>query len=150
MRTRSLGFSLLELLIAVGIIGILASMAFSGFQQYVLNSKQTAAKAVLLDIAQKQPQFLADRRSTYAPCLSSTYLYPTLTAADCATNHLSISVPADVSALYGFSITLVASPPGYTAVAVPIASEVGTTSFHIDHSGKRLKGTSGVAGTEKW
>jgi hypothetical protein len=35
-------------------------------------------------------------------------------------------------------------------VATPIASEVGTTSFHIDQSGKRLKGVNGVAGTQTW
>lgn len=144
------GFSLIELLIVAAIIGILLAIAIPGYQQYVLSAKQAAARAVLLDIAQKQPQFLADRRSTYARCLSSTYLYGGLTAADCATDHLSLSVPADVGALYGFSITLSSPPPGYAAVATPISSEVGTTSFHIDHSGKRLKGVSGVAGTTTW
>lgn len=150
MQTKSSGFSLIELMIVVAIIGVLIAVAIPGYQQYVLNGKQAAAKAILLDIAQKQPQFLVDRRSTYAPCLSATYLYPSLTSADCATEHLSLSVPSDVSALYGFSIALSSPPPGYAATATPISSEVGTTSFHIDHSGKRVKGVNGVAGTEKW
>lgn len=150
MKARSSGFSLVELMIVAAIIGILLAVAVPGYQEYVLRSKQGAARAVLLDIAQKQPQFLADRRSTYAPCLSATYLYPALAAATCATEHLSLSVPPDVGALYGFSITLSSPPPGYTAVAIPISSEVGTVSFHIDHSGKRLKGVNGVAGTQTW
>lgn len=150
MQTKSSGFSLIELMIVAAIIGILLAVAIPGYQQYILSAKQAAAKSVLLDIAQKQPQFLADRRSTYAPCLSATYLYPALSAATCATEHLSLYVPPDVGALYGFSITLSSPPPGYTAVAIPISSEVGTTSFHIDHSGKRLKGVSGVAGTQTW
>lgn len=149
-RAGNGGFTLIELMIVAAIIGILLAVAIPGYQQYILSAKQAAARAVLLDIAQKQPQFLADRRSTYARCLSSTYLYGGLSAADCATEHLSLSVPDDVSALYGFSITLSSPPPGYTAVATPISSEVGTTSFHIDHSGKRLKGVSGVAGTTTW
>jgi type IV pilus assembly protein PilE len=147
---RSAGFSLIELMVVVAVIGILLAIAIPSYQQYILNSKQAAAKAVLLDIAQKEPQFLADRRSTYAKCISSTYLYGGLTAADCTTEHLSLSVPPDVAALYGFSITLSGPPPGYVAVATPIASEVGTTSFHIDQSGKRLKGINGVAGTQTW
>lgn len=150
MRNRSSGFTLLELMIVAAIVGILLAVAIPGYQQYILRGKQAGARAVLLDIAQKQPQFLADRRSTYAPCLSATYLYPALASATCATEHLSLSVPPDVSALYGFSIALSSPPPGYTAVATPLSGEVGTTSFHIDHSGKRLKGISGVAGTEQW
>jgi type IV pilus assembly protein PilE len=147
---RLTGFSLIELMIVVAIIGILLAIAIPGYQEYILHSKQAAAKAVLLDIAQKQPQFLADRRSSYSRCLSSTYLYGGLTAADCATEHLSITVPPEVAALYGFSISLHASPPGYAAAAIPLSPEVGTTSFHIDHAGKRLKGVNGVAGTEPW
>lgn len=150
VRSRSWGFSLIELMIVVAVIGILLAVAIPGYQEYILRSKQGAAKAVLLDIAQKQPQFLADRRTTYARCLSSTYLYGGLTAADCVTEHLSLTVPPDVAALYGFSITLSGPPPGYTAVATPISGEVGTSSFHIDHSGKRLKGINGVAGTQTW
>lgn len=150
VQSRQTGFSLIELMMVVGIIGILLAIAIPSYQEYVLRSKQAAAKAFLLDIAQKEPQFLADRRSTYAKCISSTYLYGGLTAADCTTEHLSLAVPSDVAALYGFSITLSGPPPGYMAVATPIASEVGTTSFHIDQSGKRLKGVNGVAGTQTW
>lgn len=135
LRSAALrGFSLIELMMVVAIIGILVGVAIPGYQQYILRGKQAGAKAVLFDIAQKQPQFLADRRSTYGANLAE----------------LSISVPPDIALLYSFSITLSSPPPGYTAVATPISSEVGTTSFHIDHSGNRLLGVSGVAGTEKW
>ncbi len=154
MTNKIRGFSLTELMIVVAVIGILAAVAIPNYQQYILRGKQGAAKAVLLDIAQKQPQFLADRRSTYADCLSATY--PAADPALCAgppANHLSITPPADVLALYTFSITLRASPPGYTAIATPIpakAGEVGTTSFHITEAGKKLTGVNGTVGTTTW
>jgi type IV pilus assembly protein PilE len=144
------GFSLVELMMVVAVIGILAGVAIPSYQQYILRSKQNAAKSVLFDIAQKQPQFLADRRSTYALCLSATYLYPALTAADCETSHLSLTPPAETTALYGFYITLSTPPPGFVAVAKPISAEVGTTSFHLDQAGNRLTGVNGVVGTTKW
>ena len=121
-------------MVVTAIIGILAAIVIPSYTSYILRSKQAAAKAVLLDIAQKQPQYLADRRSTYAGTVAQ----------------LSLSPPADVAALYSFTITLTATPPGYVAAATPIATEVGTTSFHIDHSGNRLIGVNGVAGTSKW
>jgi type IV pilus assembly protein PilE len=144
VKARPSGFSLLELMIVVAISGVLLAVAIPSYQEYVLRGKQGAARAVLLNIAQKQPQFLADRRSTYAPCLSATYLYGGLTAAACATEHLSLYVPEDVSALYGFTITLSSPPPGYVAVATPLTSAVGTTVFKIDQAGKRTKVVDGV------
>lgn len=134
MKVKAKGFSLIELMITVAIIGVIAAIAIPGYQGYILRSKQAGAKAVLLDIAQKQPQFLADRRSTYAESMIE----------------LGLSAEAQITALYEFSITLSLLPPGYVAVAKPIDAQVGTTSFHIDNAGVRLKGINGVAGTETW
>ena len=45
-------FSLIELLIAITIVGVLTAIAVPGYQNYVLQSARTAAGACLLEYAQ--------------------------------------------------------------------------------------------------
>jgi len=48
---RSAGFTLIELMIAVAVIGILASIAYPSYQRYVTESRRTDAKAILMEVA---------------------------------------------------------------------------------------------------
>ena len=59
------GFTLTELLIVVVIVGILASVAIPSYQQYVTRAKRSAAQSLMLEIAARQEQYLADNK-TYA------------------------------------------------------------------------------------
>lgn len=70
MNGRSSGFTLLELVIAVTIVGILAAIAVPSYQMYARKAKRTAAQRVLLDIANRQERFYLDNR-TYTTNLTS-------------------------------------------------------------------------------
>lgn len=48
---KQTGFTLIELMIAVVILGILASFAFTSYQRYVLKSNRAEAKAELMNVA---------------------------------------------------------------------------------------------------
>ena len=48
---RSAGFTLIELMIAVAIVGILASIAYPSYQKYVIESRRTDARALLMRAA---------------------------------------------------------------------------------------------------
>ncbi|GIU22934.1 type IV pilin protein [Shewanella schlegeliana] len=60
---RIKGFTLIELMIAVAIIGILASVAYPSYVEYVAQSGRSDAKVMLLDAANQQEQFYLDNRN---------------------------------------------------------------------------------------
>ena len=51
------GFSLIELMIVVAIVGILAAVGVAGYQRYVLSAQMSEAESVLIDIAAKQAAY---------------------------------------------------------------------------------------------
>jgi len=53
----SRGFSLIELLITLGIIGILASIAYPSYQNHMQKTNRTEGKTTLLEILSKQQNF---------------------------------------------------------------------------------------------
>lgn len=59
---RFRGFSLIELLIAVAIIGILASIAYPSYTDFVARSNRTEAQRELLRVANLEEQFYVDNR----------------------------------------------------------------------------------------
>jgi type IV pilus assembly protein PilE len=58
------GFTLIEVMIVVTIVGILMAIALPSYKDYVLRSHRTDAHSSLIDIAARQERFVA-QRNTY-------------------------------------------------------------------------------------
>ena len=56
---RGGGFTLVELMIVLAIIGILASIAYPGYASYIARSRRIEGQMALLDILQQQERYYA-------------------------------------------------------------------------------------------
>jgi len=68
-QKHQMGFSLLELMIAVAVLGIISSIAYPSYLKQVQKSKRTPAKVELMRIAQLQESFYVQNLS-YAKTLT--------------------------------------------------------------------------------
>ncbi|HEV7813645.1 MAG TPA: type IV pilin protein [Janthinobacterium sp.] len=56
---RGAGFTLIELMIVLTIIGILAAMVYPSFHRYVVRSKRVQAQGLLLQLMQQQERYFS-------------------------------------------------------------------------------------------
>ena len=75
------GVTLLELMIVVVIIGLLASIAYPSYREFVERAKRTEARALLLQIAIDQERFYL-QNSTFATMVQLQYDEPQITDSE--------------------------------------------------------------------
>lgn len=71
MKSHQSGFTLIELMITVAIIGLLVSIAFPSYQDSVRRSKRAEGRAALASLMQQQERYLG-QRGTYAAFTDGT------------------------------------------------------------------------------
>ena len=95
------GFTLVELMVVVGIIGILATIAIPNFRKYQAKSKTTEAKIQLSSVYTTQESMLLEY-DTYASCLTSGGYNPS---------------PDEANRFYGIGFGAVSTQDGVAATA---------------------------------
>jgi len=66
---RQRGFTLVELIVAVSIVGLLTAIALPTYRTYTMRANRAVAKAALVDLAARQETYFVDRKA-YASSLS--------------------------------------------------------------------------------
>lgn len=60
MKTQQQGFTLIEIVIALVILGILMAIAIPSYQNYLTKTRRTDAKTALMELSQLQETYFAD------------------------------------------------------------------------------------------
>lgn len=114
MKRQATGFTLIELVIVIVIIAILAAIALPSYTRYIVRGNRAAAQSYMMDVAQRQQQYLLDNRA-----------YATQAAMTDAGG--LDSPPTSVSTLYTVTMAIsnaVGTPPTFTVTAAPIAGTI--------------------------
>lgn len=133
------GFSLIEVMVVVAIVGLLAVIGYPSYQGHIRKGARASAQAEMMKIADRQAQYLLDAR-TYA-------------VGPGALTALNISLPTDVSVKYTVTITAAdgtdtpSTPPSYTIRATPVTgnAQVPDGELTLTHAGMKTR-----AGNPGW
>ena len=120
-KTRQTGFTLIELMITVVIVGILAAVALPSYKQYIIRSNRAAAKAQMMDIANREQQFLLANRS-----------YVDKTALEAS----GYSLPSELAGRYSYDVTVgTGTVPSFTITFTAIGSQASDGALLLNSEG---------------
>lgn len=129
---RQLGFTLIELMITVAIVGILARVAYPSYTSYVVKSSRAAAQTELLQLAALQEKIYLNS-SSYSASVTQSY-----NGTSGTSNGLGYTSTTSDSK-YSLSISTPTGGQTYTITATPVTgkSQDGDGNLTVDQSGKR-------------
>jgi len=149
------GFTLIELMIVLAVIGILTAIALPSYQRYIQKSHRIDAKSAVLDLASREERFFSINNAYTNSAISLGYGG---TGSGIA---FPLAVNASGQSYYSLNVTSVTAgtstiTPAFTAQATPTGSQTSDStcySYQIDQLGTQSNlnaSNTALTGTGCW
>ena len=141
VRVQVRGFTLIEMMIVVAVIGILSAIAFPSYASHIQKSRRVDAKNAVLDLAGREERYFS---------INNAY---TNDAAALGYSALPLAVNSSGSSFYSLNVTITTTPPGFVATATPTGAQTNDATCYafranqlgmqsnLDSGGTSLTGT---------
>jgi len=97
------GFTLIEILIAVAIVGILAMIAYPSYTQYVIKTNRVDAQSKMMEISQKLMQYKAANGNFTGATITDNNIYGSTNFPQ--TGDTTYTFTLDVSDAHSWTLT---------------------------------------------
>lgn len=139
MHFKIRGFTFVEMVVVVAVIGVLAAIAIPQFMDYLKKSKRSDAVGVLTEAAQFMERYYSDNGGYYDAINNAN---PTLPAA------ISVVPRGATDVYYNISFSGTNTASAFTVQAVPVNSMAGDAcgTFTLTNTGQRaVSGSKALA-----
>ncbi|HBM82201.1 MAG TPA: prepilin-type cleavage/methylation domain-containing protein [Halieaceae bacterium] len=140
-RSATAGFTLMEVMIVVVIVGILMAIALPAYQGSLQKGRRSDAMSALLDASNRQQQFMLDQGRYTTDMQELGYAASPRISEE---GHYSISAAACSGGVIANCFELTATPVSGS----PQSSDTRCTTFVLDSFGTRS--ATGTTATECW
>jgi type IV pilus assembly protein PilE len=140
MKQAQRGFTLIELMIAVVVVGILSAIAIPSYRIYVQKAERGAAKAAMLNIAQTQERYFTNNGTYLAIAALPTAApagWQNYSGSSSSSAKYNITVAAGL--LSGTGTTAITD--NYTITATPVSTDALCGALKLDSSGAKAIAT---------
>jgi type IV pilus assembly protein PilE len=108
------GFSLIELMVVVVVIGLLSAIALPSYTRYVLRSHRSSAITGVLDVASRQARYYTTNNTYTTSMTALGYPADPMPLTDSSNRYYNLSVSA-------------ASATAFTVIATPVGNQTKDT-----------------------
>ena len=129
---RSKGFSMVELLVAVAVVGILAAIAIPSYNSYTIRGSRLSAQGELLNLASVQEKIFLNSNA-YSPSVTTAY-------DGTSAGGLGRTSGLTSDGKYTLSLNITTPSQTYTLTATPVSSksQANDGNISISENGQRL------------
>ncbi len=135
------GFTLIELMITVAIIGILTSVGYPSYQNHIKKAKRSEAQAALVSMATAMEQWRVENNNNYSGVTAATVFAAQVPTDGTGTKTYDLDIPS--TTLTSTSYVLKATPAGTQA-------DDDCGDLTLDSTGVKGAIKSGVAVANCW